>query len=175
MDILIERIITKATHKRFPKNTILLKAGETADKFVFLKSGITRHFLIDSHGNDITKNFSQGPCFVLYSMSSFLSRTPSDIQLETLSDVELYELDYDSFVEMKSDPQFLELWNNILVNFVIKKEKKEIALLRDDTTRKYLDFLKDFPYLLNKIPHYYIASYLSVSPETLSRIRRKIS
>ena len=76
---------------------------------------------------------------------------------------------------MMRNLDFLNFWNNMLSSFILKKEKKEIALLRDSATQRYLQFLENFPGVLNEIPHYYIASYLSISPETLSRIRKSIS
>jgi len=142
---------------------------------VFLKDGITRHYFTDRKGNDVTKNFSTGPATFMYSISSFITQEPGIVQCETLSDAELYEVDYLSFQKLLKNPEFNTFWNNKLSKFIVKKENKEISLLRDDATTRYQTFLNDFPGLLNKIPHYYIASYLSISPETLSRIRKSIS
>jgi len=175
MDRFLEKIISKSVYRREPKNTILLKEGELSKTFVHLKSGIIRHYFTDADGNDLTKNFLVGPCNFLFSMSSFISQTPGIVQCEALTEVEIYEMNYENFQKMLKDHEFLSFWNSKLINFILKKERKEIALIRDDATKRYLQFLKDFPGLLNKIPHYYIASYLSISPETLSRIRKNIS
>jgi len=175
MDKLQYKIISKSKFKKVPKNTILLKEGELCKTFVYLKKGIIRHYFTDRKGNDITKNFIKAPAYFCYSLSSFFSKIPGVIQCETLSEVELYEMTYENFLEMLQNFDFLNLWNNILSSFILKKEKKELALLRDNSTQQYLQFLKEFPGVLNEIPHYYIASYLSISPETLSRIRKSIS
>jgi len=168
-------IINKSKHKRIVKNSILLYEGEICNKFVYLEKGIIRHYFTDKKGNDITKNFIKAPAYFCYSLSSFVSQTPGIIQCETLSEVELWEIKYENFQEMMRNLDFLNFWNNMLSSFILKKEKKEIALLRDSATQRYLQFLENFPGVLNEIPHYYIASYLSISPETLSRIRKSIS
>lgn len=175
MDKLHTRIIKKSKHKRIVKNTILLHEGELCNKFVYLEKGILRHYFTNKKGNDITKNFIKAPAYFCYSLSSFVSQTPGIIQCETLNEVELWEMTYENFQEMMKGLDFSNFWNNKLSSFILKKERKEIALLRDDATQRYIQFMKDFPGVLNEIPHYYIASYLSISPETLSRIRKSIS
>jgi len=175
MNKLQEKIITYSKYKQVPKNTILLKEGELCKTFVYLKNGVIRHYFTDRSGDDITKNFIKAPTYFCYSLSSFVSQKPGIIECETLSDVELYEMSYNNFQEMMQNADFLNFWNNLLSTFILKKERKEIALLRDNATQRYIQFLKNFPGVLNEIPHYYIASYLSISPETLSRIRKSIS
>jgi len=175
LEELVKIILSKSRFKAVSKNTILLQEGSICDRITYLKNGITRHFLLDAEGNDITKNFSVGPSFVAYSISSFLSQTESQIQFEALSNLEIYELSYNDYLELKNNPDFVILWNDLLSNYIYKKEKKEISLLKDNASKRYLDFLQDFPGLMNKIPQYYIASYLSITPESLSRIRKKLT
>lgn len=165
----------KSTFKRYPKNTILLKEGAIANKMIYIKSGVVRHFFRDRDGNEITKNFIQAPNFFLYSLSSFITQTPTTVLCEALTDVELYELPREEYEQMMQNKKFIQLWNQMLTNYILKKEKKEMAVMQDKAITRYNQFLKDFPGLLNQIPHYYIASYLAISPETLSRIRKKIS
>lgn len=172
---LTDEIITKSEHKLFPKNTFLLKEGERCTSFIFLKKGVVHHSFIDINGNEITKKFIQAPAYFFYSLSSFISKDSSAIQCKSLSEVELYEMPLCSFKELLNEWDFHQLWINLLSVYILKKEKKEISFMKDNALSRYENFLNDFPGLLNRIPHYYIASYLSISPETLSRIRRHIS
>lgn len=168
-------IISRSKHRRIPKNVLLLDEGEKCETFVFLKKGIVRHAYSDINGNDISKNFMVGPVYFFYSLSSFISKTRSSVRCETLSEVELYELSLDDFNLMLKNKEFAELWNSLLSGFILKKEVKELSFMKDSALKRYELFLKEYPGLLNQIPHYYIASYLSISPETLSRIRKSIS
>lgn len=174
MDELQKRIISKSKHKEISKHHKLLSEGEICDTFVFMRKGIIRHSFSDINGDDITKNFIVGPAYFFYSFSSFISQKPSSIECETLSDVELYEMSLKDFNYMLNEGEFNKLWNGHLSQYIIKKELKELSLMKDSALKRYEIFLHDFPGLLNQIPHYYIASYLSISPETLSRIRKSI-
>lgn len=173
MDKLHKKILSKSKFIEFKKHTILLREDELSNTLVYLKKGVVRHYFLDINGNEITKNFITGPAFFVFSLSSFISQTRSFIQCETLTKVELYEMTPNNFSEMLKEREFLKFWNGLLSDFIIKKEKKELSFMKDSAFRRYEIFLKDFPGLLNEIPHYYIASYLSISPETLSRIRKR--
>ncbi len=170
----MKEVIIKNSKKRaISKGTVLFREGDVCRSFVYLHSGIARHFVLEMSGKEITKNFTVGGNFASYSISSFLSQQKGIVQFEAITDLVIYELSYTNWLELMTEKKFQEFWNNLLTNFIIKKEKKELSLLRDNALKRYNDFQRDFPELLDKIPHYYIASYLSVSPETLSRIRHK--
>ena len=176
MDKLLDKIRDKSKYRQCARNVILLEEGEIAKSLLFIKKGIIRHAFSDINGNDITKNFIIGPAYFFHSLSSFITQTPSMIYCETLSDVELYEMKHEDFKTLlKEDHEFQDLWNRLLSRYIIKKEIKELSMMKDSALKRYEMFLNDYPGLLNQIPHYYIAAYLSVTPETLSRIRKEIS
>lgn len=175
LEQLYQLFTEKSTFKSYSKNTLLIKEGAIANKMIYIKRGVVRHYFLDRDGNEITKNFIQAPNFLFYSLSSFISQTPTTVLCEALTDVELYELPREEYEHLMKRAEFVQLWNQILINYIIKKEKKEMSIMQDKADTRYNQFLKDFPGLLNQIPHYYVASYLSISPETLSRIRKKIS
>lgn len=170
----IDIILSKSVLKTIPKGEFILKEGCVCNSLIYIKNGITRHFILDSKGNELTKNLTQEGKFVLGSISSFLTKEKTITQLQALTDLKYYELDYTNFTELMKNPDFVNFWDTLLCNYIVKKEKKEIAIIKSDASSRYLEFLNDFPNLINRIPHYYIASYLGINSETLSRIRRKL-
>jgi len=72
----------------------------------------------------------------------------------------------EDFNDMLKEKEFSCLWNKLLSNYIIKKEIKELSFMKDSATKRYEMFLHDFPGLLNKIPHYYIVSYLATPVAT---------
>lgn len=170
----IDIILSKSVLKTIQKGEFILKEGCVCNSLIYIKNGITRHFILDSKGNELTKNLTQEGKFVLGSISSFLTKEKTITQLQALTDLKYYELDYTNFTELMKNPDFVNFWDTLLCNYIVKKEKKEIAIIKSDASSRYLEFLNDFPNLINRIPHYYIASYLGINSETLSRIRRKL-
>ncbi|MEX6625348.1 Crp/Fnr family transcriptional regulator [Tenacibaculum salmonis] len=169
----IEAFFEQGTIKKIPANTVLLKESQTCNSFTFLKSGITRHYIITNNGKEITKNFTTEKQFVFYSISSFLDGKPSKVQFQTLTDCELIQWNKKKFNHFFYKNNWKEFYHHILQNIILKKEEKEISHLKDDAQKRYENFLYKKGNLLNQIPNYHIASYLGITPETLSRIRKK--
>jgi len=165
----------KGKFKSVSANEILFHENQTCNSILYLKKGVTRHFIITLDGKDITKNFTVEGNFVFYSISSFLTRKPSKIQFQAITECELLEWDRKLLKSHFPNENWLKFYNHLLENFAIKKEGKEISLLTEQALKKYEDFLKSKGRLLNIVPHYHIASYLGMSPETLSRVRKMIS
>ncbi|MEM9649468.1 MAG: Crp/Fnr family transcriptional regulator [Bacteroidota bacterium] len=156
-------------------NEILFRENQTCNSIVYIKKGVTRHFIITQNGKDITKNFTTEGNFVFYSISSFLTLKSSKIQFQAITECELLEWDRKLLENLIPEGNWLKFYNHLLENFAIKKEEKEISLLTEKALKKYEDFLRTKGRLLNLVPHYHIASYLGMSPETLSRVRHMIS
>jgi CRP-like cAMP-binding protein len=110
------------------------------------------------------------------STESFITQTPSSISIQALEDVVLLTISYTRLQELYGQSSFWQKVGRILA------EKEFIStqhtLWRNypiPATEKYLILLKENPGIINRIPLHYIASYLNIKPETLSRIRKKIS
>lgn len=172
---IVDIFIEQSELKTADKNDILLKNGQVCNNIIYIKKGITRHFTTDKQGKEITKNFTMQSAFVLGSISSFLAQTSGAIQFQALTHLEYYELPYNKYLELIKIPEFIEFWHDLLGSYIIRKEVKEISFLKNDATKRYENFLKEFSGLINQIPHYYIASYLGISSEALSRVRRSLT
>lgn len=161
--------------KKVAAHETIFFGNQICNSILYLKKGVTRHFIITLDGKDVTKNFTTEDHFVFYSLSSFLTQRPSKIQFQAITECELLEWDRKLLKKHFTDENWLNYYNHLLENFAIKKEEKEISLLTEQALKKYTDFLKSRGDLLNLVPHYHIASYLGMSPETLSRVRKMIS
>ena len=156
------------------KGKILVHAGDLAQKLFFLHKGVFRYYIISPDGKDITKDFAideRNPFCMAY--SSFMTNQPSQIYIEALtnSKVSVWDRTY-FFPLVTQNIHWLPFSQRITMGMFIRKEKKEISLIRDSALQRYLDFQKEFPCLLGRIPQHYIASYLNIAPESLSRIKR---
>lgn len=153
------------------KDDYFLRAGEIPKRIGFNVSGLLRLFYIDSTGKDITKHFCMENSLAI-SYSAFLKREPSRFSIQALEDSSLLTFTYDDYMSlMNGDPCWQVVGRKLAELIFIIKENREAELLLLDANGRYKNFIKDYPNLLNRIPQYYIASYLRITPESLSRIR----
>jgi CRP/FNR family transcriptional regulator, anaerobic regulatory protein len=158
------------------KRTILLKEGEVCKRIYFVKSGILRSGIHDEE----TKDWSQ--CF--YSSESLrwaglsancLLRKPSDFFIEVLEDAQIIAFDVAYFRELRHlNMQWAKFFQCQLMLIFNYFEQKSIDSFKLTHEKRYIAFMKAYPKIVQSIPQHYIASYLGVAPESLSRIRKRL-
>ncbi|MEO1450147.1 MAG: Crp/Fnr family transcriptional regulator, partial [Bacteroidota bacterium] len=155
------------------RKKLLAQPHQMVDKVFFMKNGIVRHY-VKRDSRQFTKNFIKGPLFMIPSLTNFFLETPSRIYCETLSEINAVEwARKDLFNFADHHPNLYRFMLKGVTKAFHKKELKEIAHNELDAQNRYLNFLQEFPTLAHEIPAQYIASYLGIRPETLSRIRAK--
>jgi len=160
--------------KTLRKNEHFVKEGETCQRMGFIAEGSTRlYFVVE--GEEVTKDFCFKNSFT-GSLASFLSRQPSSFHVVAMEDTKLFTFDYPSLMDLY---ERYSCWNTfgrkMTEQFAIRKENREVFLLLYSPEERYAQLMEQFPYILQRVPLKLIASYMGVSPETLSRIRKKTS
>lgn len=159
---------------RLDKGHFFVRAGATPQTLGFVISGLLRLYYIDKEGNDFTKSFCMENSFVA-AYSALLLAEPSRLFTETVEDTVLLAANYDAYNTLSNGHHCWQIINRKLAETLfIKKEKRESELLLDDATSRYLKFLADYPGLEARLKQYHIASYLGITPVTLSRIRAQL-
>jgi len=153
------------------KGDLFIRAGEVPELSGFICKGLMRVFYIDEHGRDFTKLFNLEFDFIT-SFGAFIERKVSHLNVEALEDTTLCVISYDTF-RMFIDRHlcWLKIYTRSLEKFYVIKERREGELLWNDAKSRYAQFLKDFPGIEKRVRQYHIASYLGISPVSLSRIR----
>jgi CRP-like cAMP-binding protein len=106
------------------------------------------------------------------SYSAFIKREPSKFSIQALEDSKLLNFTYNDYITLLNSSVCWQIAARKLAELIfVLKENREAELLLLDANGRYKNFIHDFPNLLNRIPEYYIASYLRITPESLSRIR----
>ncbi len=164
---------SKFEKQNYKKKTVLLKIGETENYLSFIKQGTVRLY-IPKADNDVTFKFIFENEFVT-AYDSFLTQTPSVYQIETLTDTTLFRISYQSLQEVYNKTENGNIiGRKIAEALFIKKAERELSLLNQTAEERYLDLFSSRPRLLQEIPLKYIASYIGVTPQALSRIRKRI-
>lgn len=156
---------------RLAKDDYFLRIGEIPRRIGINITGILRLFYIDNSGKDITKHFCTRKSLAI-SYRAFIQREPSKFNIQALEETKLLTFTYENYQQLLNSHTCWQIAARKLSELVfILKEKREAELLLMDARERYQSFINDFPDLLNRIPQYYIASYLHITPESLSRIR----
>lgn len=169
-----EIFASKLERQAFPAKTAILPTGKVENYLSFIESGIIRYF-IPRGEQDLTFGFSFAGEFIC-AYDAFLTRKPSDYTIETLAPTVLWRISYD---DLQVVYQESSVGNTIgryaAEGLYLKKAKRELALLQDTAEERYLKLFAERPELIRQIPLKYIASYIGITPQALSRIRKRIS
>ena len=160
-----------------PAGSVMLREGEISRRCFFVEKGCLRMWF-NHQGREFTFQFvfeNQG----ISSVESFLKRVPSMFTIETISPsvvTVLGKSDFDRVTsELGDDPLVLREVIRILFERQVHYMGELLSFIRDTPTQRYERLLQDRPYIVERVPQRYIASYLGISPVHLSRIRGAVS
>lgn len=173
-DELSKRLFDICLFKRIDKRQHFVRSGESPEYVGFNLNGIFRFYYIDQNGNDWTKGFLTQGNFVISYTSLILNR-PSSINIEAITNSDVLQFKYKEWEKLiELDLRWYPFLYKIMQKVYIMKELREKSFLLDDATQRYLEFRKEFPEVEEKAKLYEIASFIGVTPESLSRIRNKL-
>jgi len=154
------------------KEKNLIKPLHVADRLFFLEKGTVRSFYQKDYKDINTEFFFENNFFTAF--TSFLTQEKTNLHFQCIEQCDLISIPRELLDKLlREDTKWNILLNNILAKEYIKKCRRESSFLLLDANERYHYFLKQFPDADNRIPLFHIASYLGMSPETLSRIRSK--
>jgi len=169
---LIEKIVEFQLVK---KGELLLQSGQVAKDIYFIAQGALRAFITDAAGNIYNKNiFLEG--YFAGSTASSLQQAPSEFSIEALEDSILLKMNYKKYRELIFQNEDLKNFYIAYLekNWIIDKEQREVALVMQNATERYVALLKKHPDIAERIPLLHIASHLGITPTQLSRIRKNL-
>jgi len=157
------------------KNTIFTAAGKIPQSFGYIHSGLMRAYITDEKGNEYNKIFFPERTFP-GSMVALLNQSESFFSIETLELTTVVEIDQKAYRRLLFEKEDLKTFHIIYLerNWVIEKEKREVSLIQESATERYIHFCKENPLLKNRIQDYHIASHLGITPTQLSRIKKTL-
>jgi|TARA_R110000737_G_scaffold17130_1_gene34572 CRP-like cAMP-binding protein len=171
----IEPIIDGCKNKKVEKGTYLLQANERINHGFFVESGLLRQFSIDKKGKEHTISFAPENWFVTDRESVFFNE-PSKyyIQAQEDSEVVLIDENYEESLA-KQIPNFNEFNIRLLHNNIRHMQERIDLLLGSTAEERYMNFIKLYPDILLRVPQIMVASYLGITPESLSRVRKDLA
>lgn len=167
-------LFSKVKFKHYKKGAYVLRAGEVCKYIHYVVSGCLKTFYLDDTAKEYTlmlaiENWWTGD------LHSFLTQTPADFNMQCLEDTRLMLIPQEQMETLYAKIPSLERFFRILMqNSMLSAHKRIVDNLRLSGREKYHQFVQKHPTLEQRVPQYVIASYLGITPEFLSKVRKEL-
>ncbi|MCO6495291.1 MAG: Crp/Fnr family transcriptional regulator [Bacteroidetes bacterium] len=157
------------------KGTFVLMKGEVCKQTFFVESGLLRLYSIDSKGKEHIIQFAPETWFVSDRSSIYFGK-PSEYFIDAIEDSELAVLD-NHYIDtaISISPEFRTYNEYLLQNHIRHLHNRVNMLIGADAQSRYLEFMSLYPNIIQRVPQWMIASYLGITPESLSRVRKELT
>ena len=156
----------------FSKNAFLVCEGNVCTAKYFILKGLVRSFYIDAKGNEKITQFSIENWWVT-DLESFLNNTPSNVSIQALETTSVLKIDKHILEHLYFRiPKLERVFRMITENMLIAFQRKHEHYLKMKSKERFTQFVQTFPDFFQRVPQYMIASYLEITPEYLSSLRK---
>lgn len=168
-------ILENCRLKKVKKEEFLLRENEHCKHTFFVENGLLRQYSIDEKGKEHTISFAPKTWLVTDRESAYFDQ-PTAYYIQALEDSEVVMID-ENFMLLLSEkiPSFTDFNNKLLHNHIRHLQKRINMLLSATAEERYLDFIDMYPDILLRVPQTMVASYLGITPESLSRVRKELA
>lgn len=161
--------------KNVKKGEFLLREGELCEHYIFVEKGLLRFYSIDDQGKEHIVQFASENWFVGDRSSVYFNK-PTTYFIDAIEDSTVVFLN-PGFICSAADisKEFAHYNEQILQSHIMHLQNRVRLLIGANAEERYLDFIKLYPDLTLRVPQWMIASYLGITPESLSRVRKELA
>jgi CRP-like cAMP-binding protein len=171
----IEKVASSFDFKKLKAEEHFQEFHKVANEIAFVDSGILRVYGVDLNGNDVSKYFVRENQF-FSDLQSYYSSKPATDAIQAVVNSELYVIRTIAIEKLTDEiPNFYIFLKTITEATLLNKIKDNDFLNFGSAKTKYLEFVKRYPAMAQQVPQQYIASYLKITPQSLSRIRKELA
>jgi CRP-like cAMP-binding protein len=161
--------------KKLRKRQYLLQQGDVSKYTAFVEKGLLRSYVIDDKGSELIMQFAPEGWWI-GDMYSSITGEPAEHSIDAIEDSELLLLTNQAHEELlKHAPVFERFFRLLLQNSFIALQRRLRGNIIQTAEEKYKNFIRLYPNIAQRVPQHNIASYLGITPESLSRIRKQIA
>lgn len=170
----IELVLSKLDYRKVKKKQIISYAGDICAFYGFVLKGCLRIYSIDAYGGEHITYFAMEDWWIS-DIASFISQTPSQVNIETIEEVEMvYFTKKNRDAILEEVPKLEKYFRILFEKSIISNHQRVLNTLSLSASEKYQEFLKKYKKLAERLPQIQIASFLGISPEHLSKIRSEL-
>jgi CRP-like cAMP-binding protein len=171
----IDFIVSKCVAQKIKAQTNISKPHKVPHEIAFIAKGVFRIFYIDDDGNEITKFLMEENNFIV-DIDSYLNVRPSSDYIQSITPCDILTISRTHLTEIEQEiPNWGKITNQLITQSYLKKVQLISPMLHENATVRYVNFVKNCPNIATKIPLSFIASYLGITQQSLSRIRKNLS
>lgn len=171
----VSQLLSRCQMRQFKRGDYLLRMGEQCGHSFFIERGLLRQFTVDEKGKEHIIQFAPENWFIADYESVHFAE-PSSYFIEALEDTSVLLLEESFVLELaKTNPTFISFNNKLLYSYIRALQKRVTQLQSTSAEARYLDFVEMCPDVMLRVPQVMVASYLGITPESLSRIRKSLA
>ena len=168
-----EKLMKKAESMTLDRHAVIIDPGKVDNHLYFIKEGLARAY-VNADGREITFWLGAEGAAIM-SMEGYVNNLPGYETIETIEPTTLFRIHSPALQELYQNDIYLANWGRKLAEKeILRAERCLIPQLYTTATSRYMRFMREYPDLLNRVPLEYLASYLGVTPVSLSHIRSSI-
>lgn len=161
--------------KQLKKRQYLVQEGDITRFTYFVNEGCLRSYFIDPKGVEHNIQFAIEDWWT-GDMNSFLTQTPARLNIEALEDSSLFCLEKSMHDELfLKVPKFERFFRNLLQGAFVSFQERLLSNLSETAEERYIKFRNKYPVMYTRIPQKHVASFLGITPESLSRVRKQLT
>ncbi|SIQ85957.1 Crp/Fnr family transcriptional regulator [Pontibacter lucknowensis] len=170
-----ELIKSYLTLKKLRKKQYLLQEGDVCKVIAFVEKGALRAYSVDENSNEHIIQFGlEG--WTISDLYSFLTGEPATYNIDALEDSELVLISKSAHEELlQTMPKYETFTRLNITGAYLAMQRRLTSIISASVEERYQDFINLYPHIVQRVPQHMIASYMGLTPETLSRIRKRIS
>jgi len=166
---------SKLTEKKVKRRQFILQEGDVCKHSTFVVNGCFKMYKVDDKGQEHNLQFAIEDGWIS-DLGSFHSNEPSELYIEALEQSTILQITKPDLIYLYIHyPKFDRIFRVLIENAFINLQKRVLQNISSTAEERYLDFLKKYPNLFNRISNVQIASYIGITPEFLSKIRKTIT
>ena len=156
--------------REFGKKQLITRAGDVENYINFVQKGLVRKYYLHESEERIVQLAIEG--HLISSQESLYMRTPSDYYIETIEPATLISVANEDLEKMFARSHSMERMGRLItVHSMVLIDKRQMSLIKQSPRDRFLNFMENYPEIVQRVPQKYIASFLNIKPETFSRFK----